>query len=46
MITLDIKSVAELKNKVTNTLLQTLPTEIKNGEWIRIEDCGKNVKKT
>lgn len=45
LITLDIKSVAELKNKVTNTLLQTLPTEIKNGGWIRIEDCGKNVKK-
>lgn len=45
LISLNIDSIAELKNKVSQTLLQNVPNEIKKGGWIRIEDCGKNVKK-
>lgn len=45
LISLNIDSISELKSKVSQTLFQNVPNEIKEGGWVRIEDCGKNVKK-
>ncbi|MGX0911365.1 DUF4062 domain-containing protein [Staphylococcus caprae] len=45
LIKMNIENTSELKNQVSQTLLQTLPNEIKEGGWVRVEECGKNVKK-
>lgn len=46
LISPNINDISELKNKVSQTLMQNLPSEIKeNSGWIRVQDCGKNVKK-
>lgn len=46
LISPNINDISELKNKVSQTLMQNLPSEIKeNSGWIRVQDCSKNVKK-
>lgn len=46
LISPNINDISELKSKVSQTLMQNIPSEIKeNSGWIRALDCGKNVKK-
>ena len=46
LISPNINDISELKSKVSQTLMQSVPSEIKeNSGWIRVQDCGKNVKK-
>lgn len=45
LISPNIDGISELKSKISQTLLQNVPSEIKEGGWVRTEDCGKNIKK-
>ena len=45
LISPNINDISELKSKVSQTLMQSLPSEIKeNSGWIRVRDSGKNIK--
>ncbi|MEL3712045.1 hypothetical protein RUT98_07500 [Staphylococcus borealis] len=45
LISPNINGISELKSKVSQTLMQSVPSEIKeNSGWVRVQDCGKNVK--
>ncbi|HHA6678937.1 TPA: hypothetical protein ACONGY_002703, partial [Staphylococcus aureus] len=46
LISPNINDISELKSKVSQTLMQSVPSEIKeNSGWIRVQDCGKKCKK-